>query len=599
VYNSLDVWQSKINTSQITRGVKMAQITGGELLLRCLHAERVRFIHAITDGTYMMVLEALERLGDELDMRLIVPRHEAAAAHIADGYTRVTGEPAVVMACAGPGAANLISGIICAQGEGSPVVAITTTRRSEIGDAYVHLGGSQVIDHRALFRPAVKWSGKVEHWQRIPDVVRHAFRVATSGRAGPTHVLIPEEILNQRGDEESAQVWQPERYRVTGGRSADPALVRQAAEMLVEAEMVNVHCGTGAHRSGAGSQVRALAEYLGAVVTSGANSRGIVPDDHELVLHRLCMASFMAHNQADAILVVGSRLGELHMWGKPPLWGDPAKQRTIQIDVDPRNVGLNRPVDVALIGDAKTVLAQLLEAVQELTPARAPSPKLAMLRGVQDGWRKELDEAISDMERTPMLTGQILKVCNDFFPPDAITVLDGGNTSLWSTHYHVARAERSLLHALNMGYLGTGLPYAIGAKLAAPDRPVYCISGDSAFGFNIQELETAVRNELNVIVIVAVDGAYGMEKSAQKRMFGRQADWFGHDHAPVRYDQVAVAMGCHGEYVEKGSQVRAALERAVASGKPSVIHAAVDPVANVDPPGISVWIAARSGQISL
>ncbi|MCP4592570.1 MAG: thiamine pyrophosphate-binding protein, partial [bacterium] len=316
-----------------------------------------------------------------------------------------------------------------AQGEGSPVIAITTTRRSEICDAYVHLGGSQVIDHRALFRPAVKWSGKVEHWQRIPDVVRHAFRVATSGRPGPVHVLIPEEILNQRGDEESAQIWEPERYRVTGGRPADPALVQRAAKMLVDAEMTNIHCGTGAHRSGAGSQVRALAEHLGAAVTCGANSRGIIPDDHALAFHRACMASFMAHNQANAILVVGSRLGELHMWGKPPLWGDPAEQHTIQIDADPRNVGLNRPVDVALIGDAKTVLAQLFAAVQELAPARAPSPKLAMLRGVQDGWRKELDEAISDMERAPMLTGQILKVCNEFFPPDAITVLDGGNTS--------------------------------------------------------------------------------------------------------------------------------------------------------------------------
>lgn len=191
------------------------------------------------------------------------------------------------------------------------------------------------------------------------------------------------------------------------------------------------------------------------------------------------------------------------------------------------------------------------------------------------------------------------KVCNDFFPPDAIVVLDGGNTTLWAMHYHLARAQRSLLHATNMGYLGTGLPYAIGAKIAAPDRPVYCVSGDSAFGFNIQELETAARNRLPIVVFVAVDGAYGMEKSAQKRMFGREADWFGHDHAPVRYDQVAIAMGCHGEYVEKGSEVWPALERAVASRKPAVIHAAVDPVANVDPPGIWLWNAARSGQFNM
>jgi acetolactate synthase-1/2/3 large subunit len=147
--------------------------------------------------------------------------------------------------------------------------------------------------------------------------------------------------------------------------------------------------------------------------------------------------------------------------------------------------------------------------------------------------------------------------------------------------------------------LGTGLPYAIGAKLARPDKPVFCVTGDSAFGFNLQELETAVRHNLAIIMIIAVDGAYGMEKTAQQRMFGREADWFGNEHAPVRYDQLAIAMGCHGEYVEKGSQVRPALERAQASGKPAVIHAAVDPVANIDPPGNWLWVAARTGKLEM
>jgi acetolactate synthase-1/2/3 large subunit len=145
----------------------------------------------------------------------------------------------------------------------------------------------------------------------------------------------------------------------------------------------------------------------------------------------------------------------------------------------------------------------------------------------------------------------------------------------------------------------TGLAYAIGAKLAQPDKPVYCVTGDSAFGFNIQELETAVRTKLPVIIIVAVDGAYGMGKTAQQRMFGRQAGWFGHEHAPVRYDQVAIAMGCHGEYVNKGSEIESAIERAQSSGKPAVVHAVVDPVANVDPPGNWLWTAAWTGKLEM
>jgi len=575
----------------------MAKITGGELLLKCLHAEGVRHIHAITDGTYMMVIEAIERLGKELGIQLIVPRHEAAAAHACDAYTRIAGKPAVVMACAGPGASNLISGILCAQAEGSPVIAITTTRRSEIADAYMHQGGMQVSHHLDLFKPAVKWNGKVDHWHRIPDMVRQAFRVATSGRPGPTHILIPEDIIAQKGDEESAAIWKPETYRMTAGKPADPTDIHQAAEMLVKADLVNIHCGNGTERAGAGKEAQMLAEYLGCPVTATIRARGIISDTHELCFHPTCMSRIAINGQADVVLAVGTRLGELNMWGRPPMFGEPDQQRLIQIDTDPTNIGLNRPVDIPLVGDAKKVLTQLLTAVKDLTKKRTTHAKVAEFRMIQDDWQKELDEAVADMTQKPMLTGQILKVCNEFFDEDAIFVMDGGNTTLWDIHYHIARRERSVLYSMHYGHLGTGLPYAIGAKLAESERPVYCVTGDSAFGFNIQELETAVRNQLSVIIIVAVDGAYGMEKSAQLRQFGREADWVGHDHAPVRYDQVGIAMGCHGEYVETANQIRPALERAVASGKPAVIHAVVDAEANVDPPGSWLWAAARTGKM--
>lgn len=575
----------------------MAEITGGELLLRCLHQEGVRHVNAITDGTYMMVIEALERLGEELGMQLVVPRHEAAAAHAADAYTRISGQPAVVMACAGPGAANLVAGMMCAQAEGSPVVAITTTRRSNISDSYVHLGGMQVSHHLDVFRPAVKWNGKVDHWERIPDMVRHAFRTAMAGRPGPTHILIPEDIISQKGDASALALVAPARYRVMQRPPADPAAVDAAARMLVDATLVNIHCGNGAERADAGDEVRQLAEYLGCPVTHTIRARGIIPDDHPLCFHPTCMSRIMANSQADVVLAVGTRLGELNMWGRPPMFGEPDKQRLIQIDTEPTHIGLNRPTDVPLIGDARVVLSQLVDAVRQLTDKRPAHEKIAELRAVEDQFHQELDNALADTARQPMVTGQILKACNAFFGDDAIFVMDGGNTTLWDIHYHKARSPRSVIYSMNYGHLGTGLPYAIGAKLACPERPVYCVTGDSAFGFNIQELETAVRNALPVIMIVAVDGAYGMEKSAQQRQFGREAAWFGHDHAPVRYDQVGVAMGCHGEYVTAVDELRPALERAVASGRPAVLHVVVDPEANVDPPGNWLWAAARSGKM--
>ncbi len=575
----------------------MTEITGGELLLRSLHAEGVRYVNAITDGTYMIFLEALERLGEELDIQLIVPRHEAAGAHIADAATRITGRPAVAMACAGPGAANLLSGVICAQAEGSPVVAITTKRRSDVSDTYRHMGSTQSPSHLDLFRPAVKWNGSIDHWLHIPDMVRHAFRVAVSGSPGPVHLVIAEDVLNQTGDLASVTLWPQERSRVYGPQKADPAQVQRAAEMLVAAGMVNIHAGNGAARSGAGAEILALAEYLNSPVSNNASARGIIPEDHALAFPPLCMASYMTHVQADLILGVGTRFGELAMWGRPPLWGDPAQQPTIQIDSNPANIGLNRPVDVALIGDAKVVMEQLLTAVKALTAPKEADPRLSDLQMFRAQWWQGLQNDIADMERSPMLTGQILKVCNEFFPDDAILALDGGNTVMWSMHYIVPKTPGSVLYTANMGYLGTGLPYAIGAKIVAPERPVYCVSGDSAFGFNMQELETAVRLNLPLIIIVAVDGAFGMEKSAQRRVFNREAPWFHHDHAPVRYDKVAEAMGCHGEYVEKASDLSDALQRAVDSAKPAVLHAVVDPVANVDPPGLYIWNMARSGKV--
>lgn len=575
----------------------MSQITGGELLLKCLHAEGIRFINAITDGTYMMVIEAIERLGNELGMKLIVPRHEAAAAHACDAYTRITGEPAVVMACAGPGAANLVAGVMCAQAEGSPVIAITTTRRSDISDSYVQQGGMQVSNHLDIFRPAVKWNGKIDHWHRIPEMVRHAFRMAMSGRPGPTHLLIPEDIIAQKGDEGSVDIWPPEKYRLTRPTPADPRAIKRAVELIGDADLINIHCGNGAERSGAGLEVRQLAEHLGCPVTATIRARGILSDEHPLTFHPTCMSRIAANGQADLVIAVGTRLGELNMWGKPPMFGDPATQRMIQIDTEPTHIGLNRPTDVALIGDARIVLSDLIEAVKGVMEERPYHAKVAEYRAMQDEWQKELDELVADMDRKPMLTGQILNVCNTFFDEDAVFVMDGGNTTLWDIHYHIARKQRSVVYSMNYGHLGTGLPYAIGAKLAKPDKAVYCVTGDSAFGFNIQELETAVRNGLPVIIIVAVDGAYGMEKTAQLRQFGREADWFGHDHAPVRYDQVAIAMGCHGEYVDVATELQQALERSVESGKPAVIHAVVDPDANVDPPGNWLWAAARTGKM--
>jgi acetolactate synthase-1/2/3 large subunit len=279
-----------------------------------------------------------------------------------------------------------------------------------ISDDYRHMGGTQSPDHLDLFKPAVKWNGRCSHWSHIPDMVRHAFRVAMSGSPGPVHLLIPEDVLAQQGDTNDAVIWPLERTRVLDKQPAAPDAVQRAAEMLVNAEFVNIHAGQGANMAGAGEEILALAEHLGCAVTNNITARGIIPEDHALYYPPLCMARFMAHQQADLVLAVGTRFGELVMWGKPPLWGDPAEQPTIQIEANPANIGLNRPVDLPLIGDAKVVMRQLLTAVRALTPKREPNPRIAELNVFQKQWQDDLDETIADQERTPMLTGSILRL---------------------------------------------------------------------------------------------------------------------------------------------------------------------------------------------
>ncbi len=568
----------------------MAEITGGELLLRALHAQGVRRIHAIPDGTYQWVMEAMKRLASELECELVVPRHEAAAAHMADAETRVTGEPAVVMACAGPGAANLVSGVLTAQAEGSPVVAITTTRRSEI--AYPHAGAMQVADQLAYFRPAVKWSAPVRDWRSIPDLVAQAFRAAVSGRPGPVHLDVPENVLAERHEAGGVRV-HPGPARPAASVPA-PDLVTRAAEWLTSATLPNLHLGGGAVRAGAADEARALAEHLGCPVTTAVAGRGLVSEDHPLSVHPLCPAAALLHRSADVVLAVGVRFGELDFWGRAPMWGEAPEQRLVQVDVESEHIGMNRPADLALVGDARAALQLLLEAVRERIPARPAHARLAEFRRIQDDWRQALDAPLVDEHRKPVLTGSLFKILDECLPPDAILAMDGGNTCMWGVHHHVARAPRSLLWTANFGHLGTGLPYAIGAKLARPERQVYCVTGDGAFGFHMQELETAVRCQLPIVVVVAVDGAWGMEKSSQNRIFGREGDWLGCDHAPVRYDRLAEAMGCHAEYVETAAEFRDALPRAIAAERPAVIHAAVDAEANTKPPGMELWVASHA-----
>jgi len=349
-----------------------------------------------------------------------------------------------------------------------------------------------------------------------------------------------------------------------------------------------LHAGVGVSWASAWDEFVALADHLAAGISTSLAARGVVPEDHPRYFHHLDPAMQTARAEADVVLVVGGRVGELDGWGRAPSWGDPARQQVIHIDADPASIGLNRPVDVGILGDARAALTALLAAVQERAEPREEHADFERYRELSQKRQAQLEGALRE-GGGKVNPGRAVQEVRDFFPRDAITVQDGGNTSLWCASFNPILAPRSYLYTAKFGHLGTGLPYAIGAKLAAPDRPVYLISGDGAIGFNIQELETAHRYDVPIVVVVLCDQGWGMERPSQvfAQVVAQAGGMVETELSPdTRYDLVAEAFGCHGEMVEELDQLRPALERAAESGKPTLIQVAISPEANFAPPGL-------------
>lgn len=571
----------------------MSQITVGELLVRCLQAENVELIAGIIDGAHVPIVVPLPAYG----IRYINCRHEEAAVHLAEGYARIARRPGVVLANPACGTGNMLAGLVSAHGEGHPIVAIGTTRARLRTDP--NRGGAwQAADTEAMARPITKYAATVRQWERLPEMVRAAFRAALTGRPGPAFLQIPDELLAQSIDADHLPpIYPAARYRVTNLGSGDPASIALAASLLAGARHPYVHAGAGVGWADGAAELLALGEHLGAGMSVSLGARGTVPEDHPHYFHPFDMAGAgLARREADVVLIVGCRLGEYDGWGAPPLWGDPQHQTTIQIDVDPLSIGLNRPVDVPIVADARAALTALLTAVRHAGPPRAAMADLARYREASAQTMARGMEYLATSPRRGVNPGHMMMTVRQCFPAETVTVLDGGNTTLTAVAFHPILRPHSFLYSVKMGYLGTGLPFAIGARLAAPQRPVCLISGDGAMGFNIMELETAAREDVPLVVVVAVDDAWGMEKTAFTYAGLGPEAWArrGIDLAPVRYDAVAQAMGCHGEYVEEHEALAPALQRAIAAGRPAVVHVQIDAELNTRPPGFEEFRKTRS-----
>jgi acetolactate synthase-1/2/3 large subunit len=571
----------------------MAEISGGEVIARMLQQEGVEKVFGIIDGTYFGFYEALHRLGIEI----ITPRHETSAAHMAGAYARLTGKLGVCMASNGPGVANLIPGLIVEQADGNRVLAITSARRP--GIMYPDRGGAyQCFDQSGVIGKLAKWSAAASSFERVPELLRKALRKSYQGRAGVVHLDVPENIMNAKVKASPAFL-KPNQYRQVAPTTPSAEQVAQAAKLLIKASAPMIHAGSGVIHALAFDALRRVADLLHAPVTTSWAARGVLPETSSLAITMPHVKlNHQVRNEADAVLILGSRLGETDWWGKPPYWRKPSEQTTIQVDLDAEMIGLNKPVDLAIVADVKCFLDSLAVELERRETELALDARRQRVAGYaktmqedRAGW----DKALADFG-VPMHPAHIGTVCRELFPAESVLVADGGNATIWAMFYHQVTVPNTLLSTFKFGMLGAGMAQAVGAAIARPGTPVCCIIGDGAFGFHSQEVETAVRTGAQVIYIVLCDKQWGMVKMNQqfmlrpfKTMIFKHLDpheTIKADLGEIEFDKLGQSMGAYGERVSDPKQFKPALERALATGRCAVIHVDVDPVKHMWAPGL-------------
>jgi acetolactate synthase-1/2/3 large subunit len=544
----------------------MAKVNGGELLVRMLESAGIRELFTLHGGHLDAILLAAHDHG----FRLIDTRHEQAAAHAADGWARTTGKPGVAVVTAGPGVTDAVTGVANAFLDCTPMLLIGGAAPLRDAETLPLQGG---FDQLALFTPITKWAHRVTHTERIPDLVAQALRVATRGRPGPVYLEIPIDVLFALVEEEGVYV--PDAAPLQTPPVPSPAAVEQAVAWLRQAERPVILAGGGAWFSGAGAELVAFAERTRIPVFSGSKAHGLVPADHPLCgrsLMNLGGLAAMGIGRPDCVLLLGIRVG-LFTGGRSRAM-IPDEARLIQIDIEPEEIGRNRDVSLGIAGDCREALIALDAAAAD---GEWPERK-AWVEGIQqlrEGARLLFGAAL-EADSAPIHPYRLAHAIAQSVDRDAILVADGGETASWM---EMAARVHCGGHFLTHGYLGclgTGLPFSIAAQTAHPESQVLCIIGDGSVGLNFAEFDTMVRHDLPIVVVVNNDQQWGMSAHGQDLLYGKGRRVVT-DLGPTRYDLAAAGFGCHAEHVVEPADLLPALERALASRRPSCVNVMTDP----------------------
>ncbi|TFF93450.1 MAG: thiamine pyrophosphate-binding protein [Promethearchaeota archaeon] len=544
---------------------------GGDLFVECLVNEGVEKIFGIVGGELLRIFDAIERWGREKGINTVMMRHEQAGGHAADAWARATGDLGVCVGTAGPGVTHLVPAVAAAWADSIPLLVIGAQIARMFDDTGILQGG---LDQMKLMEPITKAQISVEDPYEIPKAVQRAIKTAMSGRRGPVFLELRETALVREAKEEFfKKIVPPEKYRPFHRPSGNPDAIKSAIELLKKAEKPLLMAGGGMIASESYDRLKLLSQKYRIPAGTTINGIGAISQDSDTYIGSYPTTNTFrtAASQSDLVISFGVKWDYTVFYGAPPIWNQ--EQKLVQVDIDPTVIGKNRPTDIPIIGDAGEVINQILSQMEE----ELPKDKITQweewntyLREMNAADQQNIDKILKS-DRLPMKPQRLAWEVLDFINSDTQFVIDGGDIAVFTYGLlsYKPRKPRSTYNPISMGHLGTGIPYAIGAQMANPDKLVVCLSGDGSFMFNVQDLDTAVRENLPIIIVIANNCSWGMIKSNQKVNFSKR--YCDVDFPSTNYAEIAKGFGCYGEKVEKPEDIKPALQRAIDSGKPSVI----------------------------
>jgi acetolactate synthase I/II/III large subunit len=534
-----------------------------DALVREMMRRGVDFIFGIPGGANMPFYDALR----DSDIKSVLVRHEQHAAHAAEGYARVKKRPGICSGTSGPGATNLITGLVDAAMDSTPVVAIT----GQVVRAFMGTDAFQEADIVGLLLPHIKYAVTVKDSGRLVQEFVNAYSVAVNGRPGPTLIDIPRDVMTE--DVPEAEETRPEPRFIKPIPEPSIDSVKEAARLIAESENPVLLVGGGAVFSGAGNEVLALAEHIAAPIVTTTMGKGVVPEDHPLVLGVVGMhgrvEADLAVIESDLVVCVGTRLSDRAIG---PAKDFEKNRKIIHIDIDASEIGKNVRPTVSLPGDAKKVLAELVDYVKHIVPKRPDCPLARRLKLIGEAY----DEYMMSMDSGKVMhSWKVIALLNQALPPDTIITTGVGQHQMWAQLFWRNREPDTWLTSGGLGTMGFGLPAAFGAKAAAPERLVVDLDGDGSFLMTCQTLACVADYDLPVIAVIFDNRSLGMVKQWQDMFYNKR-------YKDVEYNdrtdlvKLSEAFGVEAVRVESYDELLTVVKRAVRAGTALTVDVPVD-----------------------